>query len=70
MLDAARLRKRGIPTVAVVWDIFEHAARAMARLQGVPDLPIVVVPQVLVGESNEDQRKKGIAAAEAVVASW
>jgi hypothetical protein len=53
-----------------VWDIFEHAARAMARLQGVPDLPIVVVPQVLVGESNEDQRKKGIAAAEAVVASW
>jgi hypothetical protein len=56
--------------VALVWDIFEPAAKAMARLQEVPDLPIVVVRQVLVGESNADQRMKGVSAAKQIVASW
>jgi hypothetical protein len=70
LLDAARLHKQGLPTVALVWDIFERAARTMASLQGVPDLPIVVVPQVLVGESDADQRKKGAAAAPSITAAW
>jgi hypothetical protein len=70
LLDAARLRKRGLPTVALVWDIFENAAKAMASLQQVPDLEIVVVPQVAVGETDADQRKKGAAAAEKILAAW
>ena len=70
MLDAARLLKRGLPSVAVVWDIFERAARAMASLQGVPDLSIVVVPQVVVGETEIDQREKGAKAAQHILAGW
>lgn len=56
--------------MALVWDIFDRAAKAMASLQGVPDLPIVVVPQVLVGEIDADQRAKGTKAAEHIVAAW
>jgi hypothetical protein len=70
LLDATRLQKSGIPTVAIVWDIFERAAQSMAKLQGVPDLAIVVVPQVDVGETTDQQRKKGVAAAEAVLQVW
>jgi hypothetical protein len=70
LLDATRLRKHGLPTVALVWDIFERAAKAMASLQGVPDLPIVVVPQVLVGETDAHQRAKGTGAAAHVLAGW
>jgi hypothetical protein len=36
----------------------------------VPDLPIVVVRQVLVGETNADQRMKSVAAAQQIVAAW
>ena len=56
--------------MALVWDIFERAAKAMASLQHVPDLTIVVVPQVLVGETDADQRKKGAKAAERILAAW
>ena len=70
MLDAARLRKHGLPTVAIVWDSFERAAKAMASLQHLPDLAIVVVPKVLVGETDTDQREKGAKAAERIVAAW
>lgn len=70
MLDAARFQKQGIPTIAIVWDIFERAAHSMASLQGVPALPIVVVPQVEVGDTDDDQRRKGSAAAEQVLRLW
>ena len=56
--------------MALVWDIFQHAAQAMASLQHVPDLTIVVVPQVLVGETDADQRQKGAKAAERILAAW
>jgi hypothetical protein len=70
LLDATRLYKQGLPTVALVWDIFERAAKTMASLQGVPNLPVIVVPQVLVGESDADQRKKGTAVARRIVIAW
>jgi hypothetical protein len=70
LLDAARLVKQGLPTVALVWDIFEHAARAMASLQAVPDLAVVVVPQVVVGETEAEQRSKGAKAAHRVLTAW
>jgi hypothetical protein len=59
-----------LPTVAVVWDIFERAATAMASLQQVPDLRIVVVPQVLVGETDADQHDKGAKVAPHILAAW
>jgi hypothetical protein len=68
VLDAAALERRGVHTVTIVWDNFESAARTQARLQGVPDLELVVVPHRRGGETAEDQRRKAEAALPAVVA--
>jgi hypothetical protein len=62
VLDAASLEKRGVHTVTVVWDNFEKAARMQARLQGVPDLMLAVIPHRKGGESADDQRRKAEAA--------
>jgi hypothetical protein len=70
LLDATRLRKRGIDTVAIVWDVFEKAARAMAALQGVPDLPILVIPHIATGEDDDDQRRKAKGCLPDLVACW
>jgi hypothetical protein len=59
VLDATRLHKRGIPTQAISWEIFERAARSMATLQGVPELPLVIMEQVKIGDTPEDQHRKG-----------
>ncbi|MBI4608705.1 MAG: hypothetical protein HY726_06850 [Candidatus Rokubacteria bacterium] len=68
MLDAAGLEKKGIHTVTVAWDTFEHAARSQARLQGVPDLELVVVAHREGGETGDDQAKKAEAALPAILA--
>ena len=52
-----------------VWDNFETAARTQARLQGLPDLALVVVPHRKGGETADDQRAKAAAALPAIVAS-
>jgi hypothetical protein len=68
VLDAAALERRGIHTVTIVWDNFERAARTQARLQGMPDLELVVVRHREGGETTEDQRRKAEGALSAVVA--
>jgi len=70
LLDATRLRKRGIDTVAIVWDVFEEAAHAMAKLQGVADLPILVIPHMATGEDDDDQRRKAEGCLPDLVACW
>jgi hypothetical protein len=70
LLDAARLRKKGIDTIAVVWDIFEWAATTHAELQGVPGLPLVVVPQIAVGETEVHQRAKARVASKEIIERW
>jgi hypothetical protein len=67
MLDASRLYKRGIPTTAISWEIFERAATSMARLQGVPDLPLTIIQKLEVGQTPDDQRAKGRTCAAAIV---
>lgn len=67
MLDAAALEKRGIHTVTIVWDNFENAAQTQARLQGVADLELVVIPHRKGGETPDDQRRKAEVALPAVV---
>lgn len=62
MLDAAALEKKGIHTVTVVWDTFEKAARTAARVQGVPDLELAVIPHRKGGQTAEDQMAKAEAA--------
>ncbi len=69
MLDAVALERRGLHTVTIVWDTFEHAARTQARLQDTSDLALVVVPHRKGGETADDQRRKAEAALGAVVES-
>jgi len=42
----------GIPSVTVVTEPFEVAARATARALGMPDLPLVVIPHDYLSESE------------------
>ncbi|MBI2907130.1 MAG: hypothetical protein HYX92_05680 [Chloroflexi bacterium] len=66
--DAAALEKRGIPTVTLVHDKFVPAARAQAKVLGLPSLQIASVPQPMPWETEEDERRKGSAVIETVVA--
>ena len=48
----------------------ESAANAMASLHHVPDLRIVAVTQVRVGETDADQCAKGTEAAGRILSAW
>lgn len=54
MLDHANLERRGIPTVTIVTEPFESAARTHAAIHGMPDLPLIVVPQDYLVEESDD----------------
>ena len=58
MFDAAALEKKGIHTVTIVWDTFEKAAKIAARVQGVPDIKLVITPNRKGSDTEEDQRAK------------
>ncbi|HSW20645.1 MAG TPA: hypothetical protein VLJ86_25705 [Ramlibacter sp.] len=67
MLDAVSLEKKGIHTVTIVWDTFERAAKATARMKGVPDAKFVVTPARKGGDTLDDQRDRArVAVAEIV----
>jgi hypothetical protein len=67
VLDAVALEKSGIRTVTIVWDTFERAARATARIKGLPGAKFVVTPGRRGAEGVEDQRAKARAAVAEVV---
>jgi hypothetical protein len=68
VLDAAALEKMGVHTVTVVWDTFEKAARVAARVRGVPDLALAVIPHRAGGATDADQAAKADAALADIVA--
>jgi hypothetical protein len=47
MHDSYQLEKRGVPSVTLSHANFEAAARAHARVLGLPDLPLAVMPRPL-----------------------
>lgn len=49
MRDAVELEKRGIPTLSVIQDRFEREARAIARMLGMPNLPMIIEPSADAG---------------------
>ncbi len=67
MLDAVTLEKKGIHTVTIVWDTFEKAAKTAARVQGVPELKLAVIPHRKGGQTADDQRAKADAAVPEIV---
>ena len=66
MLDSAALEKMGIHTVTIVWDTFERAARTAARVQGVPNLELAVIPRRTGSQTAADQSAKADAALEEI----
>lgn len=62
MLDAAKLRKRGVSAAVVAFDTFVTAARDQARAMSMPDIPLVVIPHLRAGERPEDFRARAEAA--------
>jgi hypothetical protein len=51
MLDAVLLENLGLPTITVVQDQFEKAARMHAAAAGLPDVPLFVEPTPIDGSS-------------------
>lgn len=63
MRDAISLTKAGHPTVVIVQDSFERAARAQAAAQGIPELKIYVYAQHKSGLLGAEETAKGVQAA-------
>ena len=54
MLDAISFEKRGIPAAAIITEPFVATAEAMARLAGMPEYPVAVIPHP-VGSLGPDE---------------
>jgi len=53
--DGVAIFKAGHPVVVVVQTSFENAARAQAKIQGVPNLNLLVIPHVNVNLPKAEQ---------------
>jgi hypothetical protein len=58
VLDSANLEKMGIPSLTVVTAPFETAARAVAKSQGLPELPLLIIPHDYLEEDEQAIRAK------------
>ncbi|MEE8442567.1 MAG: hypothetical protein V3S37_02355 [Dehalococcoidia bacterium] len=65
MRDGIALGRAGHPTVVLVHDVFEKAARAQASALGMPDLRMYVFPQMRPDEPEEVEAAKAAQAVEA-----
>ena len=54
MLDHVNLERMGVPTVTFVTEPFESAARTHADVHGIPDLPLIIVPQDYLADVSDD----------------
>jgi hypothetical protein len=69
VLDSANLEKLGVPSVTIVTAPFAPAARAVARSQGLPELPLVIVPHDYLEEDDVAIRVKLVPVLDAIVAA-
>ena len=63
MLDGIVFEKVGIPTAAIVTDVFEATGRAMAQAWGVPEYRFLALPHPIanLSEADLDARARAIA---------
>ena len=54
MLDAISFEKRGIPAAVIITEPFVATAEAMARLAGMPEYPVAMIPHP-VGSLHPDE---------------
>jgi hypothetical protein len=60
VLDGILLEKHGVPSAAIVTDVFESTARAMAEQWGVPTYRFLMMPHPIANltEKELDQRAR------------
>ncbi len=63
----AELRKRGLVTAVICSDTFLRLGKTQARVLGVPDLPMVMIPHPLGGLSIEQVEGRALVAIPQVV---
>lgn len=68
MRDAAAIEEAGVPTITLVHDVFERAAKLQAEVAGRPDLPMVIFPQGKPEPSEEEVDRQAHHALERIVA--
>jgi hypothetical protein len=52
------LERKGIPTATLITHVFEDYARGLARMQGMQDLPIVVIAHPVAARQPEELRSR------------
>jgi hypothetical protein len=64
VLDAISFEKRGIPAAVIITEPFVATAEAMARLAGMPEYPVAVIPHPVgsLGPAEVSARADAIAA--------
>lgn len=63
----AELRQRGLVTAVICSEPFLTLGRNQARVFGVPDLPLIVIPHPLGGLARDAVRERAAVAAPQVV---
>ena len=58
MHDTVRLERKGVPAICLVHDRFEVAAKAQARVMGLPSAKIIVIPEGTPDELPQQLREK------------
>jgi vacuolar-type H+-ATPase subunit F/Vma7 len=58
LLDSVHIEELGIPTVTFVTSPFEAAARTLARIHGIPDIPLIIVSDDYLENSDEVIRER------------
>ena len=63
----AELRKRGLLTAVICSEPFMNLGKAQARVFGVPDLPLILIPHPLGGLAIDDVKARAAAALPEIV---
>lgn len=67
MHDGLTLERRSIPTAVVCTEPFIPTAKAMARVQGVPDYPFITLPHPLGSLTRDEVRQRAEAALPGII---
>ena len=68
MRDAVALEDAGLPTVTLVHDVFEQAAKLQAEALGRPELSMVIFPQGRPEQTDEEIDRQAKLALDRVLA--
>ncbi len=58
MHDGIEIDRRGKPAAALITDVFERTALAMAQLDGIPDYPYIAIPHPLSSLDDREVRAR------------